>query len=440
MPRAASTLLRGSLALLLVLAVMLGNARLSLADMRREGDWPAENQELVSFSAAGLPRAEAIQRLADKVGWSVVVDSPSPGNVDVRVTKQPAARVLELLLGSGDFIARRQSSLVSITRRPATAAPAQSDAAAPAPSSAAPPSAASVSPSSSSASGRGRDRVVTGQSVIIKSAEIVHDLAIFGGSAQVYGRVTGDASVFGGSLTVEPGGHVEGDLTTFGGSVHLKDGARLDGDVTALGGSVKRDSKAIVGEADDESTSDTDPDDDDEKGSGKSNAARRVISFGSVASSVGSAITRTALLFAFGVILWALSNRRIEALQTEVIARPMRAFAIGSVALIAALAFVVALCVTLVGIPLALVAVSVAVFGAYAGVCAALTAAGAALLRHKTSSPYVHLGVGCVLYLLLSSIPFVGTFVTVIVVLVGFGALVATRAAGFVPRHGATSG
>jgi hypothetical protein len=53
------------------------------------------------------------------------------------------------------------------------------------------------------------------------------------------------------------------------------------------------------------------------------------------------------LLFAFGVILWALSNRRIEALQSEVVARPMRAFALGSVGLLAALAFVVALCVTL---------------------------------------------------------------------------------------------
>jgi hypothetical protein len=76
------------------------------------------------------------------------------------------------------------------------------------------------------------------------------------------------------------------------------------------------------------------------------------------------------------------------------------------------------------------------VLGAYAGICAALTAVGAALFCHKTSSPYVHLAVGCAIYLPLSSIPFVGTLVTVVVALIGFGALVGTRAAGLIRRRG----
>jgi hypothetical protein len=78
--------------------------------------------------------------------------------------------------------------------------------------------------------------------------------------------------------------------------------------------------------------------------------------------------------------------------------------------------------------------------GAYAGVCALLTTAGAALMGHRTSSPYVHLALGCAAYLVLSSIPFVGQFVTAAVILMGFGALVATRGAGLISRRRASAG
>jgi hypothetical protein len=138
------------------------------------------------------------------------------------------------------------------------------------------------------------------------------------------------------------------------------------------------------------------------------------------------------LLFAFGVVLWALAGRRIERMQEEVVGRPMRSFAVGVVSAIGGGVLLVVLCVTVIGIPVALAVGLAGVVGTYAGVCAALTTVGAALLRHRTMSPYVHLALGCAVYLLLGAIPFVGGFVTAAVVLIGLGALVATRAAGLI--------
>jgi hypothetical protein len=417
--------------------------------LRRDGGWPQSEAgtpaELVSLSAHGVPRAEAVRLLAEKAGWSVVLDGPAPGTVDVEVVRQPAASVLGLILGQSDYVARREGTLVSI-RPDAPRAVAGTDepttrAAASAP---ADPAARAGSRTQRRASS-GKDRVVTGSNVVVQRDEIVGDLAVFRGSVDVFGRVSGDASVFGGSLTVHEGGRVEGDVSVFGGSVSLRKGARIDGDLSVLGGDVHRDPGASVGgDSTDAGGSEDDaaaPAGDDSATHGPS--APRRWSFRSMAAVVGSAVTRTSLLFAFGAILLALMSRRLDLLQGDVATRPARAFAIGVVGVVGGVAATAALCVTLVGIPIAILALLLAIFGTYAGVCATLTAAGALLLGHRTTSAYAHLAAGCAIYLLLSSLPLVGHFVTATLVLVGFGTLLQTRAAGLVRRlrpRGAAAG
>jgi hypothetical protein len=265
---------------------------------------------------------------------------------------------------------------------------------------------------------------VTGSHLRIAPEEVVGDLAIFGGSADVLGTVSGDVAVFGGSLELEPGAHVFGDVATFGGSVHVADGARVDGDVSVLGGKLDRGEQAVVGGASlDLGKGDRPP---------RVEKRERIVQ---LAESAGGPITRTALLFAFGAVLLALAGGRMDHLQREVVSRPMRLAALGVVGLAAGVLAFIALALTILGIPIALVALLAAIFGLYAGVCAALTAVGAKLLWRRSSSPYVHLAAGCVLYLLFSSIPFIGHVVTLVVVLVGFGALIQTRAAGLVPSR-----
>lgn len=149
----------------------------------------------------------------------------------------------------------------------------------------------------------------------------------------------------------------------------------------------------------------------------------------------GAAMTRMALLFVFGTVLFALATRRMEAMQGEAVGRPMRSFALGVVGLLISIVAVLALSVTVVGIPVAIVLALLAVFAVYSGICAVLACVGAMLVRHKSENPYVHLAVGVGLYFLLGWIPYLGGLLTLALVLVSIGVVVATRGAGYLQRH-----
>jgi hypothetical protein len=146
-------------------------------------------------------------------------------------------------------------------------------------------------------------------------------------------------------------------------------------------------------------------------------------------------LTLVAVLWVYGAILIALAGERMRTLEVEVVERPMRSFALGVVGLGTAVISVIMLCVTLIGIPFAVVGVIAAVLFGYAGVCAVLTALGHVLLNHRSKSPYLHLAVGCGLYLVASSLPWLGDYVTFTLALFGIGVIVATRGAGMVKRQ-----
>ncbi len=433
--------------------VLLGLAALCLAlvavrasaEVRHAGTWP-DHEKKVTLSVDRMPRSQAIRELAKKAGWSVVVRSLPDEPVEVAVKNQPAGKVLDLLLADGHFVATRDGDLISIAPESAAApaasatpAPSSAPAAPAASASAAAPSAAAPAPSATAAAEvaasstkpprRGHDRVVTGSSVRVAKGEVVHDLVVMGGSADVLGTVTGDLVVIGGSAHVHKGAHVYGDATAVGGSLTVDDGARIDGDAGVVGGNLHRKGDAKIG--------------------GKVRQNKLNISVGDggshthgswlsrTARDVGGAMTRAALLFVFGAVLFALATRRMESLELEATARPMRSFALGVVGLIVATLATVALCVTIVGIPLAIIGVLLAVFAGYAGVCAVLTAVGSALVRHKSDNVYVHLAVGCAVFLVLGSLPYLGGFVTVALLFTSIGVVIATRGAGlFNPRNG----
>ena len=125
-----------------------------------------------------------------------------------------------------------------------------------------------------------------------------------------------------------------------------------------------------------------------------------------------------------------------EQLQAEVAARPMKTFALGVVGAVVASVLLVALCVTIVGIPFAIVGALLGALAVAVGLCAVLTTAGAALVGHRSQSAYVHLAVGCIVLLLVGAIPYVGGMVTAALQLTGIGSLVATRGAGLFPKRG----
>jgi hypothetical protein len=112
----------------------------------------------------------------------------------------------------------------------------------------------------------------------------------------------------------------------------------------------------------------------------------------------------------------------------------MRVFGLGVAAAIAGFFALVVLCVTIIGIPVAIVLVLVGALGVYAGMCAVFLELGALVLEERTPSPYVHLALGCVMYLIFSTLPVIGWIATALAVLCGLGLLVSTRFAGLLGR------
>jgi hypothetical protein len=64
------------------------------------------------------------------------------------------------------------------------------------------------------------DVVVFGEHVVIKRGqEVTGDLVVLGGEADVYGKVDGDAAAIGGHIYIAPSGHVNGSLVQVGGTI-----------------------------------------------------------------------------------------------------------------------------------------------------------------------------------------------------------------------------
>lgn len=455
------------------------------AKVTHAGTWP-EADKKVTLDLSRVARDEAIRKLAEAAGWSVVVHAPATDPVDVHVKDQPADKVLDLLLLDSDYVATRDGALVSIQR--ASASPAGSSApgahdAQPAKKRAEtadpvvipeipkvevpavpdvpevplipaipsfsvkvplppPPPAAPGSDHDSDdddVDERGGDREVMGASLKIGKDEVVDDVSVMGGSLDVYGKVNGDISVAGGAVHIHPGAHIRGDVAAIGGDIRIEDGARVDGEVVVKGGAVHRGDKAIVG-----------GDIRGHKRSSRSHAghAGHPGSPGdpadpasvapelaqSKAAEVGGAFARMALLFVLGTVLLALMPERMDNLKAELVSRPMRSLALGVVGLLGAGATFLVLCVTVVGIPFALLGAVVGAIAIAASVCAVLETVGRALLRHKSQNPYVHLAVGCFLFLAASAIPGIGKAVAVVTILAATGILVSTRLAGFIQK------
>jgi hypothetical protein len=400
-----------------------GNAE---AALERRGTWPAE-EPAITLDLKQKSRSDALEALADQAEWSVVFRGEGGVPVDVHVRDQPADKVLELLLGDGDFVAKRDGTLISIAAaEPATPAPAAGPAAS---AQAAKATGDALLGSARNVTGKsGKDRAVTGSDVRIGIDEVVRDVSVMGGSAEILGVVTGDLVVVGGELTLAPSARVRGDVAVTGGDVTLASGSQIDGDRNTIGGSVERAEGAKVPGDVSGTGSDT-----DEPIAEKGNSMN-------ILREVGQAISNHAVLFVFGAVLLALATRRMENVQAEIAGRPMRSFALGVVGYLVALVALLVLCITIIGIPVAVVAVMAAVFAAYSGICAVLTTVGASLLQHRTRNVYLHLALGCGLFLVLGSLPFIGGFVSFAVVTMGVGAVIATRGAGLIPPSNGNGG
>jgi hypothetical protein len=388
----------------------------AIAEVKHDGTWPLELKH-VSIDATHITRTDAIMRVAKEAGWSVILRDVDNGKLmDVHINDQPADKVLDVVLGDDDFVAKRDGTLITITGVPAVRPPPSASASAPAIPAAFVPAIASA---------RGEDRMVHGGDLVVAADDTVHDVTVFGGSVSVYGTATGNVTVLGGSASIKKGAHVLGSATAVGGSIDVADGAQVDGDVGVVGGSLDRHKGAKIGGA-------VHKNDDVRIGTTPSSPR-------SLLREASDATTRAAMLFVFGAVLFALAGQRMNALRVEAATRPMRAFALGVVGAIVGIASIALIGVTIIGLPVAVVLLLGAIFAAYSGVCAVLATAGKALVGHKTDNPHIHLLVGCAVFLVSGAIPFLSGIVTLAVVLMGIGVIVGTRGAGTLVPNGPAS-
>lgn len=411
-----------NLALAGVAATLLATvfaAKGAFAEVKREGEWPSSDKN-VSLDVAGS-RSEAVKRIADAAGWSVVTDGVGEGNVDLHIKDQPPGRVLDLVLDDGAYVATREGTLVRVRRATAAAAPEAPAAPKAEETKATEPKKEEAKPAEKKdPNKKGEDRTIFGSNVTIEADEVVEDLTVFGGNVDVLGHVRGDLTVFGGNVHVRENVHVDGDASLLGGNLTLESGAVIGKDVSVLGGNLSRAEGASVHgkvKRDLHVHADSSPD-------AKSFLGR-----------VGERLASMAMLLVFGTILLALTPTRMESMRLEAAARPMRSFALGAVALAAALPVTVVLFITIIGIPIWFVAAFLAFIGGTAGVTAVLTTFGAAVLQHRTESPYVHLALGVAALGVVGMIPWIGAAVSWIVIALGLGVLFGSRGAGYFVRR-----
>lgn len=252
------------------------------------------------------------------------------------------------------------------------------------------------------ASAQPSDRMTFGGDAFVRKGEIVQDVVTMGGDARIEGEVLGDVVTMGGDLAVEPTGEVHGDLVTMGGKVTVAPGARMHGKRVGMGGS---------------------PHVPFHPGSHHHDGG-----FGGWLADALTGLVSYALLFVLGLLLMGLARERLDALQLVLVRKPARAFGLGVLGFAGAIAAIVVLAITVIGIPAA-VALAVALpFAVYVGLAAVASVLGAVLpLTALKDRPVLQLAAGCGALWLASLVPFAGDVVVAVTAALGLGALVVTR-------------
>jgi hypothetical protein len=376
------------------------------ADVKLDGEWPAESPK-VSLEASRISRSEALKQLAEKASWSLVLKGAGDELVDIHIKDQPADKVLAVLLAEGAWVAKNEGGIVSIAAAPQGTV---DNAGAPWPP---PPVERDLKAI------KKRNVKVFGDSARVGKDEVVHDVTVMGGSVLIEGRVTGKLAVFGGHAELASSARIDGDVALTGGDIKFAEGAEIGGDLAVMGGSVEGGNNVKVG-----GSTELDP----------SNGDRQASFLVRAGHEISSGMRTAAFLFIVGALFVALGGARAESVRTSIATSPMRSIALGLVGLIGTIVGLVLICLTIIGIPFAAIGAVAAVALAFAGTASAAVVLGTMVAGHKSQNVYVHLAVGCAIFMVAGFIPWVGGWAQAAIVFAGIGGMVATRAMGFLER------
>lgn len=247
------------------------------------------------------------------------------------------------------------------------------------------------------------DVVIAGGSVLIsQGTQIGRDLVAGGGSIDLSGSIGRNALLSGGDVTI--GGTVPGNVQVQAGRLVVLSSARI-------AGSLRHNADARV---------------DIQPGAQISGGVQPIAAMrrrGPMGSGLGGRVIELLWLLVAGFVLLALAPRAVSRVSERVGSQFWHSLLVGFILLIVIPAVAIILLVTVVGIPLALVAVALYLVTLYLGQIAVARWAGQRIFRRATASPYLSYTIGAIVVIVLFALPFLGWIARLIAVLVGFGAL-----------------
>lgn len=249
--------------------------------------------------------------------------------------------------------------------------------------------------------------------VVVAKGQTVKELSTVKGDVTVYGHVTGDATAMMGDVDVRPGGKIDGDATSVIGDVRVRTGGKVGGDATAVMGNVIHE---IGGTIDGHGFS-----------VGFAKPTWMVEEFGDIGGLLFFAVFAAVVLFAqvlVAAIVVAIWPGRMQTIAEVSFGRPGWSLLYGLIGLMAVIPVALLLLITCVGIPFIGVEVVLLYIMWVAGAVGVKLALGQKVRHFR--SPVWAVVVGTVLLGLVRLIPLAGGLIVLVLIVVGFGAVIMT--------------
>ncbi len=263
----------------------------------------------------------------------------------------------------------------------------------------------------------GKNLTVVGGSVhVTESANIADSVVGAGGSMQIFAPIPGSLTIAGGD--VELGSVIDGDVVAAVGNLRMTPKGSIGGDLTyyseeklnipqgaTVSGQIMRKAYPEKQKFNDEQ---------------KENIIRagRAAGFASKVLNIISA-------FIVGILLLIFVPKYMDHTSNRITTSFWKSMGVGLLFIIASPLIAILLLVTVVGIPLGMLLFFVYFFSMYlAKIFIALVLGRKVLTYFKAKyNNIIVLGIGLITYLVLTSVPFIGWFVTLVTVLTGIGSM-----------------
>ena len=277
--------------------------------------------------------------------------------------------------------------------------------------------------------------VSMGQQVRVLAGQRVDTVASFGGPVYVDGIVDHDIASFGGDIVLGPNARIGGDVVAIGGHIQGDPHAVVMGDVVGSGGQVNpwgftRQPQVVFVPAQPMPMSQQpgSPMPVQPLASEPASHASEPSWFEEGMNYMVESLVAHGLLFLLALVLSGLFPQRMSALHIAIIREPFKSGALGLGRFLGAIVIAIALMITVLGIPLALMLGLAIPLATYVGLAACATVIGASLpVGALDGKPVMRLLAGVGVLWAASLVPVVGAVIVALVACVGVGALVRTR-------------